>query len=546
MPDTPVTNRPPSDAFGAGLLIAQRYRLESRIATGGMAEVWLATDQVLGRQVAMKILHPYLAVDASFVARFRIEAIAAARLHHPGIIAIYDTCHDDACEAIVMALVRGPTLRAELDKRAVLPSHEVRHIGVAVADALEAAHQAGVIHRDIKPANILLSEDHRVLITDFGIAKMQDDPNRTQVGTMIGTMKYLAPEQVQGRQLDGRVDIYALGIVMYEALCGQPPFQADSPTATALARLHEIPPSPRQICTTIAVELDRIVMHCLNRDPDQRFSTAAELRAALVDADLNYEVDETVTTSVLAADPVGSTAHPHNDSSASRSGSSSTDPDPDPVIGVPETTATDPRPLATWLLPILGVVIFVGGFALAGVLFSRTGIGHDLLRWPRHATAPAEASPFPNVHVPAILPITQVESFDPGGRGDPGENDAQLAFAIDDNPSSSWITDSYDQRTFGFKSGVGIVIVIDQDTSLDSLEVHSPTSDWAASIYVADSPGSTLGSWGHPVDAKAGLGAEVTFDLGQRTGQRILIWITDLGDGPARMHAGISQVVVRG
>ncbi len=261
-----------------------------------MAEVWQAVDEVLGRQVAVKILHPHLAADHTFVARFRTEAIAAARLHHPGIVAIYDTGHEHGAEAIVMELVRGETLRHELDVRGFLDPPEVVGIGAQVADALAAAHRAGLVHRDIKPANILLCPDDRVMVTDFGIAKFGDDPDLTQTGTMVGTVKYLSPEQVRGEPVDARSDIYSLGVVLFEALCARPPFSGDSPASTALARLHQTPPRPRQLRPTIPVGLDAVVTRCLQLAPDDRFDSADQLRAALSEpAVLRGDDDLTVT-----------------------------------------------------------------------------------------------------------------------------------------------------------------------------------------------------------------------------------------------------------
>lgn len=231
----------------AGRLLAERYRLRRLIATGGMAQVWEADDEVLSRPVAVKLLHARLAADSSFVSRFRAEAIAAARLAHPAIVSIYDTCNDDGHEAIVMELVRGTTLRRLLDERHALDPGEATAIAVQVADAHEAAHRAGLVHRDVKPANILLSDDGRVLVADFGIAKASAGADLTQDGMMIGTAKYLAPEQVEGKPVDARTDVYALGIVLYESLCGRPPFQADTDAATALARLNQEPLRPRQM-----------------------------------------------------------------------------------------------------------------------------------------------------------------------------------------------------------------------------------------------------------------------------------------------------------
>src|SRR5690242_12194099 len=174
-----------------------------------MAEVWAAVDEVLARRVAVKILHRHLAADPTFVARFRQEAVAVARLIHPSIVSVYDTVSDDGVEAIVMELVEGCTLRQHLDDRGVLSPEETVNIAEQLADALDLAHRAGVVHRDIKPANIMVCPDGRALLTDFGIAK-QEAIDLTATGHLLGTAKYLAPEQVTGAPLDGRADLYAL------------------------------------------------------------------------------------------------------------------------------------------------------------------------------------------------------------------------------------------------------------------------------------------------------------------------------------------------
>jgi serine/threonine-protein kinase len=180
-----------------------------------MAQVWRGTDEVLRRQVAVKMLHAHLAADGSFVTRFRQEAVAAARLAHPGIVAIYDTCSEEGTEAIVMELVPGRTLRERLDDPVPIDPWQAAGLAAQVAEALDAAHRAGLVHRDIKPANVLLAGDGRAKVADFGIAKAAEGGDLTQPGLMVGTAKYVAPEQVEGKAVDPRTDIYSLGVVLY-------------------------------------------------------------------------------------------------------------------------------------------------------------------------------------------------------------------------------------------------------------------------------------------------------------------------------------------
>jgi tRNA A-37 threonylcarbamoyl transferase component Bud32 len=548
VPDTPLAHPTPPSSFQAGRLIVGRYRLEQRIASGGMAEVWQAADEVLGRQVAVKILHPHLAADDTFVARFRSEAIAAARLHHPGIVAIYDTGHEHDAEAIVMELVRGRTLRQEIDQRGFLEPAEVVRIGAEVADALAAAHRAGVVHRDIKPANILMCPDDRVMVTDFGIAKIRDDPDLTQTGTMLGTVKYLAPEQVRGEQVDGRSDVYALGIVLFEALCARPPFVGDSPAATALARLNQPCPRPRTLRPTIPAGLDAVIIRCLQLAPADRYRSAEDLRAALLepgtlrDDDLTTSVDhtgawalatrqgrQTGASGSLAGPPAGTTTNPNEAST--------------PLVREPATPGTASH--GVWLRPVLAGAFVVAAITLAGVLLDRSGAVSGWFGWTRQAVEQA-ARQDPGTSSPATVVITGISSFDPEGRGAPGENDGQLPLAIDGDPATGWVTESYDQRKFGIKSGVGVIVTVDQVQALHDLTAQSPTQDWAASVYVADSPGATLADWGEPVDQQTRIAGSTTFDLHGRRGRAVLVWITDLGSGPVRVRAQIDELRLRG
>ncbi|MGK2950042.1 MAG: protein kinase domain-containing protein, partial [Acidimicrobiales bacterium] len=286
---TPPSGSPstgPTNPAGVetGRLLAGRYRLEHRLASGGMAQVWQGTDEVLRRKVAVKLLHPHLAADSTFVARFRQEAVAAARLAHPGIVSIYDTCSEDGTEAIVMELVVGRTLRERLDEPEPIDPWQAAGLAAQVAEALEAAHRAGLVHRDIKPANVLLSGEGRVKVADFGIAKAVEDADLTQPGLMVGTAKYLAPEQVEGSPVDGRTDLYSLGVVLYEMLCGRPPFEGESDAATALARLQRDPLRPRQVRPSVPKGLEEVVLRAMARAPGDRHPTAADLRAALLAA----------------------------------------------------------------------------------------------------------------------------------------------------------------------------------------------------------------------------------------------------------------------
>ena len=261
-------------------IIAGRYRLERHLATGGMAEVWLATDLTLDRKVAVKWLKPSLASDEIVAERFRREAIAAASLNHPNIVAVHDVLEHDGRQAVVMQLVDGKSLRQLLDAQKKLSPKLTCHIGTAVAQALDHAHAAGFVHRDVKPGNIMIVPDGRVLLTDFGIAKGihgELDDDLTSDNIMMGTAKYLSPEQVRGRKLDGRADFYSLGLVLYECLAGRVPFLGETDADTALARLQRDPTDLARLRATLPARLVGAIHHLLERRPEDRPATGAEL-----------------------------------------------------------------------------------------------------------------------------------------------------------------------------------------------------------------------------------------------------------------------------
>lgn len=508
----------------AGRLLADRYRLEELVASGGMAQVWQGTDEVLRRKVAVKLLHPHLAADGSFVVRFRQEAVAAARLAHPGIVSIYDTCSEAGTEAIVMELVPGQTLRERLDDPTPIDPWQAAGLAAQVAEALDAAHRAGLVHRDIKPANVLLAGDGRVKVADFGIAKAVEEADLTQPGIMVGTAKYVAPEQVEGKPVDPRTDIYSLGIVLYEMLCGRAPFAADSEAATALARLQRDALRPRQVRPGVPKALEEIVCRAMARAPEDRYESAAALRAALLAAGAIPNPEADLTGTHLTAAPVPPP------------------PPGAPPAGAPTPPATAPPSFRqterSWLVPtvlLVGVAVALG---LAGVLLGRSGAG-DLIGGVKDAIA--------GTPDPSPIALSQAVAFDPFG-DDQRENDDDADNVRDGDPATTWSTQSYDNRDITrLKPGVGLVLTAEQRGELDQLVLTSPTQDWSASFYVAGSDPGSFEAWGQPVEQLTGIGAgRVTVDLQGTDGQAVLIWITDRGDGSAENRVTIQDATLTG
>ena len=280
-------------------LFAGRYRLGERLGSGGMSTVVLAMDERLERNVAIKLLAEHLADDEQFVIRFRREALSAARLVHPNIVQVYDFGTDEKSgrQYIVMEYVEGSSGAEILREQGVLPVQEALGILAQACRGLDYAHRSGVLHRDVKPGNLLRSRDGVVKLADFGIAKLpSEESSITQVGSVLGTAAYLAPEQAAGQESTGRSDIYSLGVVAYQFLSGRLPYEAQSITELALKQQREAPPLLDQLNPDISPELAAAVDRALELDPEARYATAEEFRVALSEAARGIAPETAATT----------------------------------------------------------------------------------------------------------------------------------------------------------------------------------------------------------------------------------------------------------
>ena len=289
-----------------------RYAVIDRAGVGGMAEVYRARDELLGREVAVKVLSDKFSRDHSFVERFRREAQSAANLNHPNIASIYDYGDDGGTYFIVMEYIDGQPLSEVIEAEAPLMPERAAEVASDVARALERAHASGLVHRDIKPGNIMMDSNGQTKVTDFGIARAltsDGEATMTQTGMVIGTASYLSPEQAQGNPVDPRSDVYALGCVLYEMLSGSPPFTGDSPLSIAYKHVRENPEPPSHLNPDVPQELDAIVLKAMAKNPDNRFSGAAEMREDLARFLAGQKVHATpiLADTTMVAAPEGGT-----------------------------------------------------------------------------------------------------------------------------------------------------------------------------------------------------------------------------------------------
>jgi serine/threonine-protein kinase len=497
-----------------------------------MAEVWLAVDLSLDRRVAVKWLKPSLATDPIVAERFRREAVAVAGLTHPNIVAVHDVFEDGGRQAVVMQLVDGKSLRQLLDVQTRLSPELTVHIGTCVAAALDAAHQAGFVHRDVKPGNILVTPDGRVLLTDFGIAKGLDgDDDLTSDNVMMGTAKYLSPEQVRGRKLDGRADIYALGLVLYECLAGRVPFIGETDADTALARLQRDPTDLARLRPTLSKGLIELVHQCLSRNPNRRPPTGAALRSAL--QRVANEPSSTLETIEPAAPPprVANSIRPTREQGSPPSGRTLaaraiagevTPPQPPhprddpprdqtPTAG-PKLRGRPAKDMQTRFAPsfVMICLLLAVGLVVSLILWAtiRPDDGDGA---PPSTVIPTQApTTVPPTPPSGALQIAAITSFDPvssGGNGQENEDAVRNALA-DGDPATNWTTECYSNQYMG-KNGAGLVITLPTAVA-GTLRFDVGHAPYQVDVFVTadDAIPASVAAWGqriaHSVDARPG------------------------------------------
>ncbi|MEY4361006.1 MAG: hypothetical protein RL391_312 [Actinomycetota bacterium] len=492
-------------------VIAGRYRLDRAWAHGGMADVWKAHDLQLDRVVAVKLLKPHLAADDTVAERFRREAIAAASLSHPNIVTVYDAVSDNGRQAVIMEFVDGRSLRNLLDDSKRLSPKLTVHIGTSICSALDAAHRNNIIHRDVKPGNVLVTKTGRVMLTDFGIAKaLGSGEDLTSENIMMGTAKYLSPEQVKGDELDLRADLYSLGLVLYECLAGRVPFVGKNDTETALARLQRDATDIATIRSDVNTELAAVIHRMLERRPERRYASGAEAKTALRSAVPNADASPTPR----------SASHP---STGDRT------PTPGKIIRPPSHTPSgnSPRPRPTpasgTKRPFRGSPVLWGGFAVAMValatLVVRIASGDDSPTAPPIDTTVAPVSSGPPV-------IAGVTAFDP--EGDRTENDASVNLTTDADKGTVWSTVCYKSSTFGSKSGVGLVVKL-AEPSLAKIDVDLSGDEWKAELYTSNTLSESLSDWGSSIGSAESSGGSTLTGVMSSPAQYALVYLREVG-----------------
>jgi serine/threonine-protein kinase len=496
---------------GVRLLGDGRYELEEPIASGGVATVWRAFDIKLNRTVAIKLLHPHLAGDPTTVERFDRESKSAAQLQHPNVVGIYELAHEGDIAYLAMEYVDGPSLKEVLATSGPMDPPVAAALGEQVASALGAAHRKGLVHRDVKPANILIAADGTAKVTDFGIAKAIFDAQQslTETGSVVGTAAYIAPEQMmEDSVVDARADVYALGVVLFECLTGQPAFAGDTPTATAAARLTREVLPPRRVRADVPRALDQVIVRATRRDARVRYANGDELAAALRPQVHQRPAD---VTAALSSSEIRRSTTAVADVSKVR----------------------EPRPM-TRRRRLAALAVGIAGLVVVGILSS------NALR--------DETIQLSDLDGQDLLTVVESSSYDPPP-GDGAESDGDVPSLTDGNLATGWSTETYrtSPRFGNLKPGVGVWFQLDQPAQVRAVVLDVETVGLAGRILVADEvPDETVGfiGWDFVTDFTADE-SQVAVPVDRST-RYVLVWLTSLvrepGTGEPTFRAGLSEV----
>jgi eukaryotic-like serine/threonine-protein kinase len=468
-----------------GTVLSGRYRLESKLGSGGMSTVFLARDDTLERWVAIKVMHREISDQPDQIERFRREARTVAQLSHPNVVAVIDAGEDGGYPYIVLEYVEGETLKQRIDRYGRLPVADAVAYAIEIGRGLAAAHARRLVHRDVKPQNVLIDAEGRAKVTDFGIARTLEADGLTKTGRVLGTTDYVAPEQAMGHGVDARSDIYSLGVLLYEMLTGDVPFQAETVVGVAMKHVNEQMPDVQDSRPEISSALAAVIERATSKDARSRY---ADMSALLADLEGALEVE------------------------LARSGSSGGQ-----ATSVLDAVPDRRRLLTTRRVSAAGIVLVLAAVTAALVVAALTGGGG------KH-TPNAVASG-------AAIPLETAEAFDPDGDPPNQEHNGDAKYAIDASTSTSWSTETYQDSPTLAKPGVGLVVTAAKPVSARTITIQATHGGWAGAIYGSLSPPEVDPSTGEPTGEPisppiSNANAKQTIQLNQVKARYFLIWIT--------------------
>jgi hypothetical protein len=481
-----------------GTLLSGRYRLESKLGSGGMSTVYLAEDETLDRPVAVKVLHREISDEPDQLERFRLEARSAAKLSHPNLVTVIDAGEDGGTPYIVFEYVDGETLKQRIEREGPLGVDEAVAYAIEIGRGLQAAHTRRLVHRDIKPQNVLIDSEGRAKVADFGIARSLEQHGMTAPGRVLGTTDYVSPEQAMGEDVDERSDVYSLGIVLYEMLTGEVPFEAETQVGVAMKHVNDPMPDVQAVRPEVSAAVAGVVDRATSKDLDQRYWSVADM----VD-------DLEATLEIEAARGGGTTGQ---------------------ATAVLDSVPRKRRTLAPGRASGAGIAM---GLVGVGLIVAALIVGENQLASDNGGSA-------------ITLSPGAAHAFDPPPDGDSEEHSSEAGLAVDGNPTgTSWPTETYETDDINGKPGVGIYVDAGKPVKASAMDVRASASGWDAEVRVApgqDSAPKTLDGW-QVVGSGSDLGTRAKIGVkGGGESRFYLLWLTKLPQTDGGYNLEISDI----